>query len=561
MTVKTPSRSLLLSALRRGPFTRVQGPAERARRRVLESGFRRTIATRPGLGTVYAYERVWLARRFPGLTQQAAERRNFTTVVELLRARGVPFFAVPNATRTDASIAIEPGHWSGFVEAIASVSDPATLHLGVETVNRAGRKRRAVVPADSTAGRRALAQQSTIEVFEYFVDPDHVRQTGRREACVVERWELAADGSIETRAKNPRTAAIGRSETIPATLRVHGTEVPTFAALDRPTVFETREPIDAVYMWVDGSDPEWRARRDAVIRELTGEAPRDSVDPSRFRDNGELRFSMRSLFQHCDWVRSIILVTDGQTPDWLDTSHPRIRMVDHRELFGDAGALPTYNSHAIASRIHHIDGLSDRYLIFNDDVFIGHDVAPDQFFEPNGVARFFLSKSTLPVASEFELTHESARRNAVELLEREYGVTATRIFYHTPIPQLRHLLHELENEFPDVFASTWAHQLRSPDDTEINGWLHHYFGYLRKQTAPGDIVYNYFDLGDPDFQARLAAQLRTRRAATFCINDCPDAPAENLAALGEWLRAYYPVPAPWELPPHQLAPQRAREDD
>ncbi len=549
MPVNTPSRSLLLSVLRRGPFTVVKDPAERLRRRALSARFRSTVAGDADLGIVYAYERVWLARRAPGITQHDARRRNFANTVALLREHDVPFFAVPNATRTDATIAVEQEHWQRFADAVGTEAsgDDGTLHLGIETVNPSGKKRRSVVRADSPAARRALQEQSTIELFEFFIDPDHVRRMGRAEATVVERWGRAQDGSLETAAKNTRTASIDPSAMTPATTELHGVKVPTFAPLDRPTVFETREPVDVVFLWVDGADAEWSARRDRVIEELTGVAPADSIDPSRFRDNGELKYSMRSVFQHCDWVRNIILVTDGQTPSWLDTSHPRIRMVDHRELFGDAGALPTYNSHAIAGRLHHIDGLSDRYLIFNDDVFIGHDIPANQFFEPNGVARFFLSKSTLPVASEFDLTHESARRNAVDLLEREYGVTATRIFYHTPIPQLRHLLLELENEFPEVFTSTWSHQLRSPDDTEINGWLHHYFGYVRKQTMPGDILYNYFDLSDPEFMPRLAAQLKSRKAATFCINDNPDATAENIAYLRDWLETYFPTPAPWEL--------------
>ena len=41
---------------------------------------------------------------------------------------------------------------------------------------------------------------------------------------------------------------------------------------------------------------------------------------------------------------------------WLDTDNPRITVVDHRELFGDRGRLPTFNSHAIESQLHHIPG-------------------------------------------------------------------------------------------------------------------------------------------------------------------------------------------------------------
>ena len=153
MPVKTPSRSLLLSVLRRGPFTVVKDPAERLRRRALSARFRSTIAGDSDLGIVYAYERVWLARRAPGITQHEARRRNFAHTVALLREHDVPFFAVPNATRTDATIAVEHEHWQRFADAVEA--DAGTLHLGIETLNPSGKKRRSVVRSDSSRARRA----------------------------------------------------------------------------------------------------------------------------------------------------------------------------------------------------------------------------------------------------------------------------------------------------------------------------------------------------------------------------------------------------------------------
>ena len=54
---------------------------------------------------------------------------------------------------------------------------------------------------------------------------------------------------------------------------------------------------------------------------------------ARYADRGELRYSMRSLHLFAPWVRRIHLVTAGQVPDWLDADHPRVNLVDHRDLF------------------------------------------------------------------------------------------------------------------------------------------------------------------------------------------------------------------------------------
>ena len=121
------------------------------------------------------------------------------------------------------------------------------------------------------------------------------------------------------------------------------------------TVWQTPpEPIDAVYLWVDGADTE---HRESASRHR----PRDGcgVDAEafgahRFRDNGELRFSLRSLEIHAPWIRHIYLVTNGQLPAWLDIDNPRLSLVPHKAIFPDPSHLPTFNSHSIELHLHRI---------------------------------------------------------------------------------------------------------------------------------------------------------------------------------------------------------------
>lgn len=50
---------------------------------------------------------------------------------------------------------------------------------------------------------------------------------------------------------------------------------------------------------------------------------------------------------------------------------------------------------AIEARLHHIDGLTEHFLYFNDDVFLGHPLGPGRFLESNGAARFFRSSTAV----------------------------------------------------------------------------------------------------------------------------------------------------------------------
>lgn len=143
-------------------------------------------------------------------------------------------------------------------------------------------------------------------------------------------------------------------------------------------------PIDLVYAWVDGSDPEWREKRDRYMpaRPKSGPSPQ-SRSESRWRDNDELLYSLRSVEKFAPWVNRIFVITDSQCPKWLNLNHPKIKIVDHTDIL-PAEALPVFSSHAIESCIYKIPGLSEHFIFGNDDTFFGAPTTPDVFFKPDG---------------------------------------------------------------------------------------------------------------------------------------------------------------------------------
>lgn len=148
------------------------------------------------------------------------------------------------------------------------------------------------------------------------------------------------------------------------------------------------EPIDAVITWVDGSDPEHLKKRNTFSRksakiDLITSIP-SGKDSTRFKNNGELAYCILSIKKFAPWIRTIYIVTDNQRPDFLskkaEITHA-IKIVDHREIFeGYEWALPTFNSRSIETMIYRIKGLSDKFLYFNDDIFLLKKVKQSDFF-------------------------------------------------------------------------------------------------------------------------------------------------------------------------------------
>lgn len=140
--------------------------------------------------------------------------------------------------------------------------------------------------------------------------------------------------------------------------------------------------IDAVITWVDGSDPLHVAKR----QRYQPHTPRNAngTNPHRWACNDELRYCLRSIANHAPWIGRIWILTDAQTPDLSDLPPmlaDRITIVDHLTVFaGHEQVLPTFNSLAIETLLWRIPGLAERFVYFNDDVFLTGPLAREDVF-------------------------------------------------------------------------------------------------------------------------------------------------------------------------------------
>src|SRR5207237_624118 len=103
---------------------------------------------------------------------------------------------------------------------------------------------------------------------------------------------------------------------------------------------------------------------------------------NRFRDNNELRYSLRSIEKYAPWIRKVFLVTSGHFPYWLNTD--RVQVVSHHDIFLNKSHLPVFSSPSIESNIHRIKGLSSKFIYLNDDVMFGDHIKPTDFLSEDG---------------------------------------------------------------------------------------------------------------------------------------------------------------------------------
>lgn len=315
------------------------------------------------------------------------------------------------------------------------------------------------------------------------------------------------------------------------------------------------ERIDIVYLWVDGADPVWQQRRAQAYAAWASQHP-DALAAfgnvaGRYRDNGELRFSLRALERFFPEHGHVYIVTDGQTPPWLRPSE-RLSVIDHSRLL-PAGAMPVFDSGHIESYLHHIPGLSERFLYLNDDVFLGAPVDPDWWFGAR--LKVFAESAFTPSYEQLQVDATALVNASVQSrlwLRQHYPGYRhdPRVYAHAPRPLLKSAACALERMAPELFAqlrSTVFRSWRAPAIVPdlLPRWMVHTGRAEQVVLEPLHI-----STGDPDAVLHFDALRRQFGALPFfCINDtCDEAPDDDprLLRITQTLEDLLPQPSSFE---------------
>jgi glycosyltransferase involved in cell wall biosynthesis len=478
------------------------------------------------------------------VTPARARHDAMTWVAAAARAASDWWLVIP-AHESPAPVVVLPMRArDAFLQALGGTDAPAYLSLR-EPADHGWPERRGTLARLATELRRGRSQVLSVEPWPIGVLADGC-------SVEVEFWEATPEGDLTSPRRNRYADRIPAGVATTDT-EIEGLVVPTLPLMAEPTVSECRFPIDVVYTWVDGSDPDWNAAREQRLSGITGAAQvtaqtRESSGQARFLDRDELRYSFRSIHLFAPWVRRIHLVTAGQVPDWLDTDHPRINLVDHSEIL-PADGLPTFNSHAIETSLHTIEGLSEQFLYFNDDFFLARPVRPEAFFSPAGLNAVFFSPMTIGLSDRPDAPpYLKAAWNNRNLLHEAFGAVTTHNLAHAPYPHRISVLRALTEAFADVMAATARSPFRNDTDVSTLSSFAQHYGLLTGASYVGEADLAFVNLANADVDRQLELALR-REQDFICLGDHHDHAlrAEALERLlGEFYREYFPVAAPWE---------------
>lgn len=277
----------------------------------------------------------------------------------------------------------------------------------------------------------------------------------------------------------------------------------------------------------------------------------------RFRDNDELRFSMRS-FSRVAGVRNLHIVGKGDPPRWLVPNHNRARFWNETSLLqqlilerglGDI-RLKVTNSEPAKLAIARVPGLAERIIISDGDYFLippraGPILSTRIFFDEAGIplhtSDVFMSHRPIPMLRD-------AYMHAINS-EPDSSLRAILVS-----GSARKSIDRFKNDmFPKWCAAMWrngtARPVKFPDPHAVPG-IARSRKQCRSAASAAFRLHWHTGLFNASTSVDFFDEVRCLRPYVLCVNDdwplAPDEYERTIAAFHLFVREIYPGAESWE---------------
>lgn len=278
--------------------------------------------------------------------------------------------------------------------------------------------------------------------------------------------------------------------------------------------------MDYVLPYVDCTDPVWR-------RQYRETMNTETMDASRFRPFGTLRYAFRSVAKNMPFIDRIVLIvsTESQVPAWVNRA--AVKVITHEE-FMPAGHRPTFNSSAIESDMWRISGMSDLFVYGNDDFFALRPMRADDFFD-GYLPRLQFEESDFHIQNLFR----RCCKNGMDMVADAVGSQRTDFF---TLLKPQHCMKGISNIHMKEVGHLCSDQIERTITVtrhrwNVTGYIYHYYAYYTGEYTPADPSYMYIRISN-DYD-KVTQLIDDPQTDMLCINDAGDLDAAHYDAACE----------------------------
>ena len=300
-------------------------------------------------------------------------------------------------------------------------------------------------------------------------------------------------------------------------------------------------PIDIVIPWVDGEDPAWLEEKAKYSNEVT-----TSVHDYNYKEWGMLKYWFRGIEKNASWIRNVYFITWGHLPAWLNTEHPKLRIINHKDYIPEK-YLPTFSSHTIELNLHRIKDLSEHFIYFNDDMYLVKQTSLEDFFigglpcdsavvNPIAPANRYsinsLQFTTAATVNENFSKRKVQKQNPAKWFTLKYrsllflnlmflpwGRFPGLLEKHIPSSFLKSTFEEVWREEGELLDKTCSHRFRDFKN-DVNQWIMKEWQICKGNFAPRNInCGKLLTIETSEDAVKAVKVLKRNKYKMICIND------------------------------------------
>jgi hypothetical protein len=287
---------------------------------------------------------------------------------------------------------------------------------------------------------------------------------------------------------------------------------------------------------VDNTDAEWLKDYNAHVSKKK-KNDINSIERYRAHEN-LLKYKFRSIAENLPWIGVVhfVVSSKSQVPKWIDQS--KVHVVLHEDII-PAEFLPTFNSSTIMLFLQNILGLSEKYLVSNDDMYPNNRVGYNDFFHGN---KLMIKTSTSnwcrigPNEEMYKFTFYNAYKTALEkYTNKKHTVDTYYKTQHIDTPMFRSAAKKLFEENQQVLKSSVT---KFRDYKNINEYFYFWGAKFKGLTEEGHLTCYVNNITE----AKLSTYRKIIPQKTYqyvCINDAENTTEKTYAKLSDIFSARY----------------------
>ena len=297
-------------------------------------------------------------------------------------------------------------------------------------------------------------------------------------------------------------------------------------------IIDNLTKIDYVFPYVTTNDTYWK---NIYNKYISGKESKYASGMQRYRDNGILKYLLRSLEKNLPWINKVhmIVMTDTQVPIWIDRK--KIHIIYHSD-FIPKKYLPTFNSRTIEIFLPFLPLVQENFIYGNDDLIPLKALSKKFFFKGNIPCynlniRDFLSN----------YPEDIVRRNVFNLILDKNQKKKVVTTQHSTISYKMSLIKKCFNKHKEIILNSI-----SPfrENKNFNQYIYSFY-----QMIEGSILNKPHKIRILDINQKIinkTIDIKNKKHDFICLNDQIQTSEEDWNILQSMLEKLFPKKSKFE---------------